>query len=370
MNKIKSWIIAAILILSIQCAYSQKSDYIATDSLLTYGIKLMEGTAKDNAQFVRLKSKNGEIRYSAEQLTEYGFKNGTVYLSKSISVSGQIKKVFLERLEHGKISLYYFTAKGIKTYFLEKDSTIFVEISKDDFRKHILENTSDFEWEAEQVQLVKYNRKSLSKIISMYNNGNNRPFPYPRFGIIAGYSRTSLGVSTSVSSEHLNGISFTPSSSALFGVFADLPIEKSYFSLNTGVNVTKSGFSVNSSTPQSTIDVVVNTTSVNVPVLLRYTLPTLGWRPFIDAGGSYLYHLTNKGKIYESSIDQTTVTIDEVQQETLISRSMVGYSLGIGLQRNLDFRRIAAGELRFNQFPGNDITFQKTQLEILVSFSF
>lgn len=341
-----------------------------TDSLVSVGIKLKAGTAKENAQFVRMKNGNSEISYSAEELTEYGFKNGIVYLSKNISVSGQNKKVFLERLEHGKITLYYFITEGIKTYFLEKDSAVFIEITKDDFRKHLLEYTSDYRWKGEQVRLVKYNKKSLSQLISMYNNGYNRPLPYPRFGVIAGYSRTSLNVPAGMSNEHLDEISFVPGTSALIGVFADLPIEQSYFSLNTGVNITKNGFSVNSVSPQADIDVVINTTSLNVPVLLRYTLPTLAWRPFINAGGSYLYHLTNKSSVYRSSIDQNTVRINKVEQKPLLSTSMVGYSLGIGLQRNIDFRKVVAGELRFNHFPGNDITFQKIQLETLVSFSF
>ena len=369
MSKMKGCLIAALFFLSIQCAHSQKSDYIMTDSLLSVGVKLKAGTAKENAQFIRMKKEDSEISYSPEDLTEYGFKNGTVYLSKNISLSGQSNKVFLERLEHGKITLYYFIAKGIKTYFLEKDSAVFIEISKDDFRKHLLKYTSDYEWKGEQVRLVKYNRKSLSQLVSMYNNGNNRPLPYPRFGVILGYSRTSLNIPTGMSNEHLEEVSFVPGASALIGVFADLAIAKSYFSLNTGVNITKNGFSVNSASPQSDVDVVINTTSLNVPVLLRYTLPTLGWRPFINAGGSYLYHLTNKSSLYRSSIDQNVITINKVQQQPLISTSMVGYSLGIGLQRNLDFRKIAAAELRLNQFPGNDITFQKTQLEIIASFS-
>lgn len=341
-----------------------------TDSLLTIGIKLKGGTARENAQFIIMKKEDSEIRYSAEELTEYGLKNGTVYLSRDISVSGQNDKVFLERLEHGKMTLYFYIAKGTKTYFVEKDSTVFVEISKNDFRKHLLEHTSDYAWKAEQAQLVRYNKKSLSRLVSIYNNGTSRPLPYPRFGVMVGYSSTSLSVPAGMSNEHLDEISFIPGSSALFGFFADLPIEQSYFSLNTGVSITKNGFSFNSTSPQSDIDVVINTSSISVPVLLRYTLPTLVWRPFINAGGSYLYHLTNQSNLYRSSIDQNVITINKVEQQPFISDSMVGYSFGIGLQRNIDYRKIAAGELRLNQFPGNENTLQKTQLEIIASFSF
>lgn len=370
MKKTKIWSIAIMSFLLIHNCYSQKRDYIATDSSLTFGIRLIEGKAVDNAQFVRVKREDSEIKYSPEQLIEYGFKNGTVYKSKNISISGQNKKVFLERLEHGNISLYYYTEKGIKTYFLERDSTLFMEISKDNFQKRISEITSDLEWKSDQVKLVNYNGKSLSKLISLYNNGYNKPLPFPRFGIISGYSRTSLKVPSAMFNEKLNGIYFTPSSSVSFGVFADLPIEMSDFSFNVGVDFSKSGFSVNSRNPQADVDVVVNITSLNMPVLLRYTIPTLVWRPFINAGSIYSYHLNNESKIYESSIDQNVITIHEVLQESLISKSMLGYSFGLGLQRNLNYRKIASAELRHNQLYGSKNTLNKRMLEILINFSF
>lgn len=354
-----------------QSAYAQKSGYITTDSSLTSGGKLIQGSPRNNAQFIHLKRGNGALKYSPEQLTEYGLNNGTVYKSKNISVSGNNKKVFLERLEHGKISLYYYTEKGFNTYFLERDNTVFVEINKDDdFRKIISKNTSDFIWKAEQVQLVNYNRKSLSKLISLYNNGHNKPLPFPRFGISGGYSSTSLGVPSTISYEQLNRISFTPGSSVSFGFFGDLPIEMSNYSLNVGVNFSKSGFSVSSGSPQSDVDVVANITSVNIPFLLRYTIPTLVWRPFINAGGIYSYHLKNESKIYESSIDQNVITINEVLQYSLISEGMFGFSYGLGLQRNLNYRKIVSAELRFNQLYGKETTLNKSQLEIFTSFSF
>ncbi|MGL1888199.1 MAG: PorT family protein [Reichenbachiella sp.] len=371
MNKIKCWSISAVLILLMQTAYSQKNAYIATDSTLSSGIKLIQGTHRDNAQIIRLKRKNEEIGYSAEELTEYGFKNGTIYESKSISVSGQTKQVFLERLEHGKISLFFYTEKGIKTFFLERDSTVFIEINKgDNYRKIISEYTNDFAWKANQVLLVKYNRKSLSKLISLYNNDRNKPLPFPRLGIITGFKSTSLSVPSSISVEQLEGISFNPSPSLSFGVFGDLPIEMSDFSLNVGVNFSKSGFSVSSISSRSDVDVVINISSIDTPVLLRYTIPTLVWRPFIIAGGIYSYHLKNESEIYESSIDQNVITIHEVIQESLISEGMLGYSFGIGLQRNLNYKKIASVEFRFNQLYGNKNTLNKNQFEMMTSFSF
>jgi hypothetical protein len=368
-NRVKYWSIVVVLILIMQNAYGQKSDYIATDSSLTSGIKLIKGTPIENAQFIQLKKKNETIQYYPDQLSEYGFKNGTVYESKTISMAGQTKTVFLERLESGKINLYFYSAKGVNTYFIERDTTVLVEINKDDdFRKTISEHTSDFSWIVEQVQLVNYKPKSLSKLISLYNNGHYKHLPFPRFGITTGYSRTSLP-STRFQNQ-LNDISFTPSSVLAFGFFVDLPIEMSNISFNVGLNFSKSGFSASSSSVQAGIDAVVNITSANIPFLLRYTLPTLVWRPFVNAGGIYSYHLRNYNRVYESIINQSTITINEMSREPIISEGMLGYSFGLGLQRNLNYKKIISVELRLNQLYGNKKALNKSMLEAFISFSF
>jgi hypothetical protein len=144
----------------------------------------------------------------------------------------------------------------------------------------------------------------------------------------------------------------------------------SNFSLNAGVNFSKNGFVANSTTSQSDMDVVVNITSLNLPVLLRYTLPTLVWRPFINAGGIYSYHLKYKQEIYESTFNQDEIIIHEVRYESHTSEGMPGYSLGIGLQRNMNYRQITSIELRYNQLPGNENKFNMSPLEVLVSFTF
>ncbi|MEQ8646194.1 MAG: hypothetical protein RIC06_03350 [Cyclobacteriaceae bacterium] len=360
-----------MLILSVKAIYGQKGDFIATDSTLKLGIKLIEGTAINNAQFVRLQKGHKEVKYYPDQLAQYGFKNGTVYESRSISVSGQTKSVFLERLIQGKLNLYYYTEKGIKTYFLERDSTLFVEVKEDaDFNEKISYYTSDFNWKINQTRLVRYSRKSLSKFVSLYNKGLNMPLPFPRFGIVTGYNRTHLLVPSKTSTVQLNGISFSPSSSVSFGVFADLPIEMSYFSIHSEANFSKSGFAVNSQSPQSDIDVIVNTASVNIPLLVRYTLTTLFWRPYINAGLVYSYQVKYDSHIYESTEEQNVVTINEIHRDPLISRNRYGYSMGVGLQKNLDFRKIFAIELRHNELSGKANTLNQKQTSILISLSF
>lgn len=368
---IKRWIVMILFTSLAQFTYSQRSSYIATDTSAQSGLQLIEGSARTNARFIQSKKGHEVIKYYPDQLKEYGLKDGTVYESTRISVSGQGKHVFLKRLEEGKINLYYYVDKDNKTFYLKNDSTVFIELKKGpDFRNQLSQYINDFDWKANQYRLVSYNRKSLSKLVSFYNNGVNKPLPFARFGIIAGYRSTSLSGSSGRSIKILDSISFTPNSSITLGLFGDLPIDMSNLSLNMGFNLSKSGFSSNSRSAQSDVDVIINHIALDIPLLLRYTFPTLSWRPFFNAGSTVSYHLRNESNVYEASFDENEIRINDVQDELLISEFMAGYSFGIGVQRNLSYRKIAALELRLNQLFGKENTLNKTHFEILTGLSF
>jgi hypothetical protein len=363
--------IILILLPLAQPVYSQNNNYIQADSVMTIGIDLIKGLPNQNSQFVAVKRKAGEIRYLPYQLTGYGFRGGPEYVSRSIIVNGQPERVFLERISKGRINLYYYTEKGLKTYFLEKDSTVFAEIpDRYDFRAPILEHTSDFNWKASQVQLARYHRNSLKKLISMYNKGINRPLPFPRFGVAAGYSVMNLAVPVGLNVGEAPFLSFSPASSPQVGIFADLPVLVSDFSVNTGVYLSKHGFSANSVTSMADIDVVVNLISARLPVLLRYTVPTLTWRPFINAGGIGSWHLKYKREIYESTIRENSIIINEVESSSVSSRVRFGYSAGAGMQYNLNNRNAASLEVRYSQFPATLRESDMSFTEVLLSYSF
>ncbi len=371
MNNIKIWLIILILLQLAQSSYSQQNNYIASDSVLVSGANLVHGLPAENAQFIVVKKKGQETRYTPDQLTGYGFKGGPVYRSRNITIAGETKRVFLEVIGAGKITLYYYTEKGLTRFFLEKDSTLFVEIpDSDEFRTRIIENTGDFEWKASQVELARYNKKSLTKLISYYNNGINHPLPYPRFGLTAGYSMMSLTVPDDLSVGQRESLSFTPSSSVQLGIFADLPVAMSNFSLNTGVNLSKHGFSANSVDAESDVDVVVNITSANVPLLIRYTVPTRVWRPFVNAGGICSFHLKYERDIYTSEFSQDDIIISEVVHQPPSGSVSPGYSVGAGLQYNLNYRNIASLEMRYSHLPGKQGESDMSFTEVFVSYSF
>ena len=367
MKKIKNWLTITFLTLFVQFSYSQKSDYIATDSSFTSGIKLLQGTSRENAQFIRLKRKNREVRYYPDQLSEYGFKNGTKYFSREIIIDGDEKLAFLEVLEQGIVTLYYYEDKKHKTFFIEKDS-ILAELKKD--KEAFKALSKDCEFISDGIKLASYSRKSMKKLVSDYNECKRQPFPYSKIGIAAGIKSTTLDASD-LSNPRIEKINFSPSNSMYLGVYADFPIEMSHLSFNTGLFFTKTGFSENSIDSQSDTDVVINLTSINTPILLRYTIPTTRIRPFFELGGQLIYHFENSSEVYNSTIDDDIIIINTPNLvEPLVADYIIGYMIGGGLQYNIDYRKTLSFELRQSTSYDEDGSSNMKGLDFLIGFTF
>ncbi|MEM9986044.1 MAG: hypothetical protein AAF804_13210, partial [Bacteroidota bacterium] len=210
-------------------------DYIVRDSVPILGVTLVKGSAIENAQFLRVKVKDGEVSNTPDQLVEYGFSNGQVYVSRTISVSGEMKRVFLERLAVGQLNLYFYVEERFRTFFVEKSDSILVELSRSDYRQKLTEITSDFDWAAGQPKLTRYTKESLRKFITQYNHQDNSPLPFPKLGVVAGYSIRSLRTSSNTSRAFLQDLVFPRTSLLSVGVIADLPIGMTHTSLVTGV---------------------------------------------------------------------------------------------------------------------------------------
>ncbi len=362
-------------LITVYCAdlYAQTTGYIITDSTITLGATLIPGTPSENALYI-LEDKNGDIiKHLPSEVAEYGISKGSSYFSKNLlDASGENKKVFLELLVKGKINLYYFDDRGNDRFFLERDSTLFVEVlEKNDFQNQLKKYTEDFDWKLDQTKLVKYNRESISKFISMYNQRENGPFPISRFGLMVSANTTFLNLSSTYISRQLGDMNLMPNYALSIGAFGYFPIEKSNYALNVGVNIIKNAFSVQVQTDQyNRTDLIVNLITINAPVYLQYTYSNLNWRPYTKFGGIYSYHVKNENASIQTRIDGDLVTIYSHNRNNLLANIMGGFSLGFGFERNITYKRIIGAEIRFNQFYGAENTAKKSQLEILFSLSF
>ena len=364
------------LLLSLR-VFAQSSDYIVIDSVMKSGVKLLTGSAKQNAQYVYLKDKNKRTRYSPEQLAEYGFKSGEIYESRNIHINGQEKCVFLERLVHGKNRLYYYTEKSTKVYFYDNESLGLVQIMKDDeeYKEKLSEVTQDQEWALSSIKVLRFNKNALSKFISIYNSDKKQPLPYPKFGLSYGQSRIQLSASKGARFNNISSVEYLPRYSQSLGLFADIPIKSGNFSFNPSFNYQAASFAGSSRINFLDTDVLVQLTSIITELQFRYTMPSFTWQPYLNGGMSYGYNHTNNTLIYVSKVSTTspigsTIEINEAYTESLISEHLIGYSLGIGISRNIDFRRVMSLELKHGNLLSQNNLLSRKNIDLVLSISF
>lgn len=349
------YIILAIIIIPIT-TFGQ-TDYFLTDSTISSGIKLINGNKKNNFRFCQVKDGGENVKYSPDEITEYGFKDGRVYISKKIKLSDSFQKVFLECLNKGKINLYYYNGDGLKTFFLEKDSTSLIEIPKHNrdnisYNNQLLDLTSDCSAIADATKVVSYNKKSLTKLIERYDDCKRRPFPHLRYGLTAGYELAKLIPTSNHEIGYTNFFDYKYDGGFSIGLFIDNPILVSDFSLHSELYYSKHGYSYNELVADRDIDFVANISSLKLPLLIRYTYPSNKFRPFLNIGAVFSYNFKNENLRYETTITENIIEINDIKESSLIDDIQLGYCIGGGIECKLDFKHSLFFEFRYNNQYG------------------
>jgi hypothetical protein len=374
-RKRRIWFVLVFFCCFLKGAFSQLT-YIVKDSTTSFGVEFIHGFPKENAQFIQVKTSDGVVKYTPYEIKEYRLKDGTVYYSRDISIKSEVsdieKRVFLERIESGKINLYYYASKELNTYFIEIDNVKLMELPKPkgEFRAIILENTDDNTWVNERVRFSQYGRASLANLISLYNSGDRRFFPHKRFGVNAGISNTLLKVPRGIPNLDIRLLEFERKLVPTIGFFVDIPIVSSNVSLNAGINFSKNGYSSSFKNEDLVIDYLVDLTSIEIPVLLRYSFSSPVLRPFASLGGSMIYNVSNANVLYKSDIDGNTVSLSDVVTDNFVSDMMYGVILGVGVQYSIDFKRDISIEMRYGNTVGTKHALTKNQFNFLIGFTF
>ena len=357
--------------------------YISTDSTGTSGIKLIDGGDLRNSMFCQEIRGDSIIKYSPYELKEYGFKNGEVYVSKNIQIADSSKRVFLECLNRGKTTLYYYKGKNIQTFFIEKDSTPFVELPKKNLKKinyseQLLSITKDCPNVTDACKLTGYSKKSLTKLIERYNNCELKPFPHFKYGIIIGYEFSRLTLANAVNewvtyiNDPLRYFKNTHDGSFSSGIFIDNPILVSDFSLHVELLYYKHGYSSSESSENGDFDFVANYTLINVPILIRYTYPSNSIRPFANIGLNGSYFIKKEALLDESTIETDAVITNRINLTSLFDNYLLGYVIGTGIEFKLNFRNALFLELRYIHQYGldNPKSLQIAGFNLLTGISF
>jgi hypothetical protein len=332
--------------------HGQRGYYVKDSSSITTGVKLIDAGAIQNAMQCQVEENDQTLIFLPDEVLEYGFNDGRIYLSKIIKIDNEEKKVFLERLCKGSINLYLYKDKNGSKFFLEKDNEQLVEILRNGNDNRTYKDLLEFYVQdcvnvAEALKLVKYNKLSLSKFINQYNTCSNRHFNTVRFGLSFGYGR-----SKPVNSKNYNDV-FKTDNSINIGFDMDIPVLLSNFSIHPEIYYQKNAYSSHSVHGKNIIfDIDINTTSINTPILLRYTYHSLRNNPYFNIGCILTYNIRNNNSFYSSKITDNIVEIDEINVNNIYSDEQIGYSLGGGIQRKIDYQKSVFIELRYNNLSG------------------
>jgi len=346
-------------------AWGQVS-YIQTDTLYIELPVINQGSVK-NARECYVDYGHKKVRYSPNELKGYGLGNGADYVSKTIQLGDSYKKVFLEALESGDYSLYYYPGKDGKRFFVAYGDTLIPELLKKTYRKQLKEwSYIDCSELKDDINLVKYNKRSLKKFINKYNTKDLSPFPFPKVGLMIGNEMQKLNPIYDVLIA--SGLfRYNYESSFLVGAFIDYPILLSDFSAHLELYYSNHSYSYSKITESEDLLLNVTTSDLKAPLLFRYTLPFRKFRPFVNIGGIYAYNFNPSGFFNYFTTDGFKVRRSEIS-----SKHHFGYSVGGGLEYKLNYKNSLFLDFRYSELygssPGNEINYSLMQLSLGFNF--
>jgi hypothetical protein len=368
-----------LLFISFSSLYGQRA-YYATDSTMKSGINIIDDGVLLNSKYCQVQVGNKIVKYTPEEISEYGLKNGTVYISKEIQSNDSVKRVFLERLVQGETNLYYYEDNK-KTFFFEKDSLTLIKVPKISlenknytYKTIMAEQTNDCEYCSRAIKRISYNRKSLTRFVKYYNKCEDKSFPFFRFGFVAGYELNKLSAPKSLTSGYVSKFNYKYEGSFVYGLFFDNPIKNhENYSFHTEILFVKNSYAYYyyDILNNDEANISIKTTSLNIPLLVRYSFESKKVNPFINAGLVYNRHYKNENSLYTIDLD---VNVDEkipVTDFIANPTSHVGYAIGGGLEILTKSRTSIFMELRYKKlYDFTEInTLNLSGLQFMFSFN-
>lgn len=374
MEKYMRYIAAFFIVCTVTLSAFGQQPYYMTDSLGSYGVKIIDNGSVKNAIQCEVEENKKSRIFTPYEVKEYKIGDGQVYVSKDIQIGDSIRRVFLLRLINDKTTLYVYNGKNVKLFFIEKKGTSLTEISKYnennkriDFRSNLANITDDCVNIKDAIKLVNYTDLSLSKLIKYYNNCRATPFPFVKYGFILGYGLQDLEAVGPGTTEIGSFVNNKYKGSILPGVFIDSPISMTDFSFHADVYFSKYGYSFTKITETGSIDFVANKTSIQIPVLLRYTLPLMVIRPFVNGGLNCTYNLRNSTVVYNTLISPDYIELQSVNRNSVIPKYQIGITAGAGIEYKLNYNHSVFIELRYNKLFGP--LYNNTQWGLLTSIN-
>lgn len=335
--------------------HGQKYSYYSTDSVTYVNAKLIGGGDLNNSKFIRVKKKGELVKYTPYEVEEYAFKDGRVYVSKEIQITGFPDKVFLERLATGDVTLYYYKGENTKMFFIENDSLGLVELPKHKqdknkaYKDELLNITADFPRAGKAVSLLNYRKKPLSNFLKRYNQLDL--FPELKYGLLLGSETAKLVPGNNSELKKLKEIDLKFNQGLAFGIFLDYPLAMSDFSLHSEVFYSHHRFNFFDSTPGTDLDFVATTSTLHIPLFIRFSPQKQKFQPFLNAGSVISFNIRNQSLLSKTSKSENLIEIRLVEENS-ISPFQIGLSAGGGMEYRLNHKNFVFFELRYTRQYG------------------
>jgi hypothetical protein len=304
-------------------------DYLITKDTLHSGLKLVSGPEKRNAVYISERKANGEIvKHTADEVSEFGFRNGRKFKALTLDVAGQQKRFFFEEIVTGNYNIYFLNTSesGREFYINTGNSTTMVKIPEK--RAEFIALLKQYESACPAYER-NYSYLTLTKnALARFHKGNKScegVFPRARFEFRLGVSFVKYQSQSVIARDasFANHNTFSP------GIFFHAPVEHSNFSFNTGASFTRLRNSTPFTSGGAHYDMSVDQWRANVPLNARYTFFDKKSRPYLEGGPLYSGYLSGSSKLYQYTESNNNVFIDATSKKVM-SNNQVGFGLGAG----------------------------------------
>jgi hypothetical protein len=322
--------------------------YYSLDSVTLVGKELID-FGPSNSYYCSVSIDDKVLKYTPYEVSEYGFYQGKTYRAFDVVTEENEKRYFFELIVKGNINLYKLRLKGevTKYYIQVGDSSNLHEVilKKEETQALISKYVGNCFEASQNIKYLKPNKYSLSRFLSYFNSCSNYPYPKIQYGFKVGIAKTQFypidKSSIYAIPDYNSDISFTISS------FIGIPILSSNLSLTPEIRYKGNQYATSLINDDKSFNLILNYSTLNFPVLFKYSFLRNGSIPFIILGPVYSRVIKDKATLYEYEIVDDEVFI-EINDAPVIQKNMGGFSLGFGLILDSQKRHKWSGEFQYN----------------------
>ena len=123
------------------------------------------------------------------------------------------------------------------------------------------------------------------------------------------------------------------------------------FSLHSEVFYSHHKFVFFNSTPGIDLDFAATTSTLHIPLLIRFSSQKQNFQPFLNAGGVMSFNIRNHSFFSETSKSENLIEIRLIEEKS-IAPYQIGLSAGGGIEYRLNQKNFVIFELRYTRQLG------------------